>query len=249
MSLGLGSAGIDLPPNVDRVLSEFVQSVQAALESDLRSIVLYGSAAEGRLRPTSDVNVIVVLSAFEPARVDALREPMRTAHAAIRLGVMFLLESEVDAAVEAFSVKFADILRRHQVLVGTDPFANVSLSRSAQIARLRQVLLNLSLRMRQQYLLRSLREEQAAIVVADAAGPLRSCAAALLDLEGHPASSPKEALETIAARLPGSDWDEVLTRMSEARETRALGPGIAAPTILRLIGLAGQLRTQVDGLG
>jgi len=239
---------VNLPETVDRVLAELVEAAKSALGPDLRSIVLYGSAAEGRLRPTSDVNAIMVLAAFDPARVDQLREPLRTAEAAIHLTTMFLLESEVAAAVDAFAVKFADILHRRQVLFGTDPFAGLTPSRGAEIARLKQVLLNLILRLRHRYLMRSLRDEQAALAVADTAGPLRSCAAALLELQGKPAASPREALEKLAAGLSGAGWSDVLKHVSEARETRTLPPGMAAPTLLRLIDLAREMRAQVDAL-
>lgn len=239
---------VTLPDAVDRVLTDFVDTARTALGPDLRSIVLYGSAAEGRLRKTSDVNVIVVLGAFEPARVDLLREPLRTAYAAIKLEAMFLLESEVPAAVEAFAVKFADILHRHRVLHGDNPFARVAPSRQAEITRLKQELLNLTLRLRQRYLMRSLREEQAALVVAEAAGPIRTCAEALLGLQGKPAPSPKEALARVAAGVPGAGWDEVLGHISEARENRALPAGVAGPTILRLVELAQAMRGQVEAL-
>src|SRR4051812_7959120 len=198
----------ELPPHIARSLIGFVEAARAALGPDLRSIVLFGSGAEGRLRATSDLNLILVLREFRPEAVDGLREPLRTAQAAARVETMFLLEGEVRAAVEAFAVKFADVLRRHVVLLGDDPFTGVSLPRAAEVARLRQVLLNLTLRLRQQYMLRSLREEQAALAVADAAGPLRSFAAALLELAGRPAPSPKEALATVVAQLPGSGWND-----------------------------------------
>lgn len=61
------------------------------------------------MRATSDVNLIAVLTAFDSARIDALREPLRLAHATVRLDVMFLLESEIAAASESFAVKFSDI--------------------------------------------------------------------------------------------------------------------------------------------
>jgi predicted nucleotidyltransferase len=237
-----------LPDAVDRVLTDFVDTARTTLGPDLRAIVLYGSAAEGRLRATSDVNLIVVLAAFDPARVDALREPLRTAYAAIRLDAMFLLASEVPAAVEAFAVKFADILHRRRVLHGDDPFAGLAPSRRAEIERLKQVLLNLVLRLRHRYLMRSLREEQAAIVVAEAAGPLRACAEAILDLQGQPAPSPREALARVAAGLPGAGWGDIIGHISEARESRALPPGVAGPAILRLIELAQAMRGQVAAL-
>ena len=64
---------------------------------------------------------------------------------------MFLLASEVPAAMESFGQKFSDIVRRHRVILGPDPFAGVRVSRPAVILRTKQVLLNLILRMRESY--------------------------------------------------------------------------------------------------
>jgi predicted nucleotidyltransferase len=237
-----------MPEAVERTLMAFVGSARSVLGSDLKSVVLYGSAAEGRLRKTSDVNIIVVLEAFDPDKLDQLREPLRTAHAAIELEAMFLLHDEIPAAIEAFAVKFADIRHRRRILHGSDPFTGVAPSRGAEIARLKQVLLNLVLRLRQRYLLRSLRDEQAAALVADTAAPLRACAEALRELQGKPTVSPKEALAQVAAALPGNSWEAVLENVSRARETGTLPPGEAPRTLLRLLDLAGQMQRQVDTL-
>ena len=238
-----------LPPNVARVLNGFVEQARSAFDGDLRAVVLYGSGAEGRLRATSDVNLLLVLSAFEREKADALREPLRVAHASIRLRAMFLLDSELRPAAEAFAVKFADIIRRRRVLYGEDPFAAVSVSRGDALLRLKQTLLNLTLRLREAYVSRGLREEQLVATIADAAGPLRSCAAALLELEGRPAESPKEALRQFAASLPdGAARAEGISRISEARQEQTLAPGVAAPTLFHLIELARSMRTRADAL-
>ena len=227
---------ITLPTNVSTALSTFIAAAKKAFGDHLLSVVLYGSGAEGKLRPTSDVNAIVVLSAFDRGLVDQLREPLRLAQAAIKLRVMFLLEDEVKPATQAFAVKFADIARRRLVLYGADPFATISVSRDDTIARLKQTLLNLTLRLREAYVARSLREEQLATVMADAAGPLRSCAATLLELEGRAAASPKEALEQIAQSSATTAHDVQL--ITEARQRHALPPGAAAPALFHLIELA-----------
>ena len=237
-----------LPVPVEKALATVVEASRAAFGPNLTSVVLYGSAAEGRLRPTSDVNVIFVLARFERTAVEAVREPLRLAAVAIRLTAMFLLESELTAAAEAFAAKFDDILRRRRVLHGRDVFAGLTIPRSALRNRLRQVLLNLGLRLRQAFAFRSLREEQLAAVVADVAGPLRSAAAALLELEGHPAASPKDALIQTAGTLAADGFKQPLAHLSQARETRALPPGAAAETLFRLIDLVAGLRARVDAL-
>jgi methyl-accepting chemotaxis protein len=182
---------------------------------------------------------MVVLSTFNQVKADKLREPFRMAQAAVQLRSMFILESELQPAMKAFAVKFGDILRRRRVIYGEDPFEGLTVSRNDSIVRLKQTLLNLTLRLRELYIERGLREEQLAVVIADMAGPLRSCAATLLELEGRPAKSAKEALQSVAASLThvNSSAGEI-SRISEARVKRTLPPGTAAPTFFHLIDLA-----------
>ena len=240
----------DLPETVRKVLSEVTTALVSSLDADLRSLVLYGSAAEGRMRSTSDVNLVAVLSIFDAAKIDGVRESLRLAHSTLRLEVMFLLESEIDAAAEAFAVKFEDIGRRRRVLFGADPFANLRASRLSRILRLRQMLLNLVLHLRRAYVLKSLREEQCVAEVADAAGPLRAAASTLLDLSNSADGtglSPKAALERVANGLDPA-FTPTLARMSEAREKGSLAAGGAASTLIDIIRLADAMRARAESL-
>jgi hypothetical protein len=189
----------------------------------------------------------VVLSAFDRVKADRLREAARLAHAAVRLSPMFLLRDEVQPAAEAFAQKFADVMRRRRVLHGEDPFATVTIPRRALIVRLDQVLLNLALRWRAFYVERSLHEEQLVRLIADAAGPLRTAAASLLELEGQRATSPREALVQVASAF-GPEWTSIVARLSEAREGKLLDPGVPSDTLLRLIELAGRMRARARQL-
>ena len=201
------------------------------------------------MRATSDVNLILVLTAFSSARAATLREPLQMAEAAIRLRVMFLIEQEIGAALEAFPVKFADILRRRAVLYGTDPFASLAIPRRRALMRLKQLLLNQVLRLRTQYVALGGREEQLALLIAEATGPLRSCAATLRMLEGQPVTSGKDALrEHVMATFPELGWPEVLDAMSIARDRRILPAGTAAPTVERLIEMTQRLAARASAL-
>jgi len=236
----------DLPDDVTRALEEFVTATRAAFGEALVGIVLYGSAAEGALRPSSDVNVIVVLERFDKDGAERLRTPAMVAHAAVKLSAMYLLRDEVEAAAQAFAQKFADVRRRRRLLYGVDPFAAVTIPRGALITRLNQVLLNLSLRLRAAYVTRGHHDEQLAGVAADVAAPLRTAAASLLELEGQGPRSPKDALAHVAASF-GPEWTPVLARLTEAR-ARELAPGAAGDTLLRLIELARLMRARARAL-
>ena len=66
---------INLPPQVEQRINNFVEAAKAAFGADLVSIVIYGSAAEGRLRATSDVNTLLILKRFAQDHADRMREP------------------------------------------------------------------------------------------------------------------------------------------------------------------------------
>jgi predicted nucleotidyltransferase len=238
----------DLPAVSGAAVATFVTAAHRVFGDDLRSIILYGSAAEGRLRPTSDINLVLVLSSFDPAKATAIRPQFSFAESAGRLTAMFLLESEIASAVELFAQKFSDILRRHRVLFGPDPFAGISVPRSAEIWRLKQVLLNLTLRLREAYVEYGSTPERISRLIADSAGPIRSCAATLSELEGKAAISPKEALADFARSLTDPGWEEVLKHISETRERTLLAPDVADTTVLRLVELATRLRTRAEAL-
>jgi len=238
----------DLPKVSGVTVATFVTAARQAFRDDLRSVILYGSGAEGRLRPTSDINLVLVLSSFDPAKATAIRSQFSYAESAGRLTAMFLLESEIASAMELFAQKFSDILRRHRVLYGPDPFTSLSVPRSAEIWRLKQVLLNLALRLREAYVEYGSTPERISRLIADSAGPIRSCAATLFELERKAAIPPKEALAEFARSLGDAGWGEVLDHVSETRERALLPPDVADATVLRLIELATQLRTRAEAL-
>lgn len=208
----------DLPAEVADSLKQFVDASHAALADKLVSVLLYGSAAEGRMRATSDVNVVVVIQSFDTAAMAQLEGPLRVAHAAVQLKAMFLCANELSAASEAFAVKFDDIVHRHRVLYGANPLAGLVIPRAAQVRRLRQVLLNLALRLRHDFVLIGSRAEQAERAIADAAGPLRAAATTLENLAGRHHTHPKAALAAIVASHGDASDRAVLEALSTVRE-------------------------------
>lgn len=210
-----------LPGNVTTVLSAFLALARDTLSADLVSVVLFGSAADGKLAPASDVNLLLVLRTFTPDKIARMRDAFLAAEAAIKLRAMFVLEDELSSAAEFFAQKFADILRRHRIVFGKDVLASLQLSRHAEVFRLRQVLLNLVLRLREAYVARGHRPEQVALILADTFGPLRAAAATLLELEGAPNADAGEALRAVAASF-GVECNDAAAQLIAAHEGGAL---------------------------
>jgi hypothetical protein len=238
----------DLPANIQQSLQDFVDLAKNVCANSLISVVLYGSAAEDRLRPTSDVNLMLVLNEFELSEINLLREKLRLYHAAIQLNVMFILETELSSAMEAFAVKFTDILNRHRILFGRNPFTQLSVSRQATITRLKQVIINLILRTRERYALVSLRDEQLVHIIADITGPIRAAAATILSLNGKKEIHPKEALAELTTQFKNTNWAPVLVSMSKAREGQDFSPGEETATIMGLLALLKAMYSHIEGM-
>jgi hypothetical protein len=237
----------NLPGEVRSWLSEAANALVGAYADDLEALILFGSAAEGRMRASSDVNLLIVLKRFDAVHSDRVAEIMRSAAAAVQLHPMFVLATELQLAAECFAVKFDDIAHRRVLLYGRDPFGRMVIPRTLLVQRLRQVLLNLTLRLRAIYVVSRAREEALTLAIADAAAPLRRSAYAILELRGAPPESAKAALEILAAEL-GPEYREDLKNLSRAREDLRLPPGTAAALLLRLSSLAESLQRLAGAL-
>ena len=229
---------------VGRALEQLSSDAQECFGPQLVSITLYGSGAEDRLRPTSDVNLILVFGNLDLSAVERFAPKLQFAQAAARIAPMFIKESEIPAAAELFAQKFSDIHRRHRVLYGRDCFHDSKPDHRATAMRMRQVLLNMTLRLREAYAERSAQPDRLVEIIADFAGPLRTCAATLRELKGETMLAPKEALERYAAAsgLSG-EW---LTHFSDAREQRALSNPAAMVTAKSMLAAAESMRAAVE---
>jgi predicted nucleotidyltransferase len=235
----------DLPAAVATILEEFIAALDQSLGPQLESVILFGSAAEGRLRATSDVNLLVVAREWTLAQLDSARSPLRAGRAAAGLTVMFLKSSEIPAAVESFAVKFADIKARHRVLLGVSPFDSLQITREASLRRVQQVLLNLELRLRERYVMDGDHDERMEQVIADMTGPVRASAATLMALKDGQVRAPKLALE--AAFADGSR-DRCLRGISAVHRGEHLEPGAIRVLIADVLALITDLAAMASQL-
>jgi predicted nucleotidyltransferase len=229
----------DLPPPVTVVLEDFIGALLQATGSQLDSVILFGSAAEGRLRSTSDINLLVVAEALTLQQLDAVRLTLLAGRSAVGLTVMFLQKAELANAMEAFAVKFTDIKARHRVLYGKSPLESLEITREATVRRVRQVLLNLTLRLRERYVIDGDHEERLARILADVVGPIRASAATLIGLKDGRTLAPKAALEELFA---GGSWGECLSGLSAIHRDEHLPAGGTC----RLLGDVLRLLAELD---
>jgi predicted nucleotidyltransferase len=235
----------DLPAAAQEVLGELLRSLIQAIGPDLKCVLLFGSAAEGRLRPTSDINLLVLADKLNETQLNALRAPLKEGRAAVGLAAMFLETDEFSDACESFAMKFGDMKARHRLLYGEDPFATAEIPRDAAVRRLRQVLLNLKLRLRERYALEGDWNDRMALVLADMTGPIRVAAATLLALRDGRDRAPKLALQEFCAE---PRWAACLAGLSSVHGGEVLSTEATRLLVADVLELLAALGTAVAAL-
>ena len=107
-------------------LEELVAQLRAAFGAELRSVVLYGSAASGEHVPRqSDYNVLVLVDSLTVGRLEAVAAVVRAWSDAGNPPPFTLTADEWRRSADIFPMEYADIQERHRVLHGASPFDGV----------------------------------------------------------------------------------------------------------------------------
>jgi len=135
-------------------LERFVEKLTQVCGSELRSVVLYGSAAVGdHTRRYSDFNVLVVLEQLGLAELKALSSITRQWVRAGNPPPLLFTPDRIRTSLDVFPVEFSDIADNRRVLAGEDPFANVNISLANLRLQLEHELKGKLLLFREEYLL------------------------------------------------------------------------------------------------
>lgn len=109
---------------IDPKLDELVQKLRTAAGANLKSVILYGSAATEEFHAKhSDLNVLCVLEQADAARLEALHAVVEWwTRRGQRAPLVFTLE-ELRRSADVFTVEMVDMKARHRVLHGENVLA------------------------------------------------------------------------------------------------------------------------------
>jgi hypothetical protein len=124
---------------MDHKLDEFVQKLKSAAADNLKSVILYGSAATNEFHSEhSDLNVLCLVARTDAASLEALHAPvewwMQQGH---RPPLVFELD-ELLRSADIFTVELLDMKSHHKILFGEDLLAGISVplrNHSLQVER------------------------------------------------------------------------------------------------------------------
>ena len=131
-------------------LDELVAQLQKVYGAQLRTVVLYGSAAAGEHIPKrSDYNVLVIVDELSMTHMRASAAVARAWGEKGNPPPLTLTLAEWRGSADIFPMEYADILERHRVLYGTAPFDGISVDREHLRLQLEHEAMGKLLKLRQ----------------------------------------------------------------------------------------------------
>lgn len=110
-------------------LGELVATLESLYGTALRTVVQFGSAVAGEVLPGhSDTNLLIIVDAIPLAALLTNAAAVQKWTAAGNPAPLLLTLDEWRSSADVFAMEYADILHRHQVLVGDAPFDGVVVS-------------------------------------------------------------------------------------------------------------------------
>ena len=207
------------------VPEQLVEQLRAAYGSDLRSIVLYGSAAAGEhIAKRSDYNVLVLV---EKLPLERLRAAAAVASAWGEAGnppPMTLTMREWRSSADIFAMEYADIIDRHKILYGESPFDDVHVEKKDLRLQLEHEAMGKLLKLRQGILASGGDARRQTELLADSLSTIMVIFRAVIRLEGGvPAKDNLAVSQTVArnARFDATPFERVVRHV---RGEQAIAP-------------------------
>jgi hypothetical protein len=135
-------------------LTELVTRLKTAAESNLLSVILYGSAATNEFHPRhSDLNVLCILLDLSKDELSKLQAAStwwtKKGHPAPR----FLTLNELHHSADIFAIELLDIKAARRILSGEDVIASLHVPMDLHRLHVERELRNNTLRLRQYYVM------------------------------------------------------------------------------------------------
>lgn len=199
---------------MDKDLNELVERLKQAAGSNLKSVVLYGSAASDEFHAKhSDLNVLCVLERLDASELEKLNPPAtwwsRKGHPA----PLVFTRDELRTSADVFAIELLDIQASHRVLFGEDFFTRLEVPTSLHSLQVERELRTNLIRLRQRYLVvpRDLKA-LLGVMTSSVSTFTTLFRHALLVLGEAPPRSKRSAVDALAASLgfDGSGFHAVL---------------------------------------
>jgi predicted nucleotidyltransferase len=191
---------------IDHKLDELVQKLKAAAADNLKSVILYGSAATEEFHTKrSDLNILCLVGQADAAHLEALHGAVEWW---IRRGqrppLVFTLD-ELRRSADIFTIELLDMKSRHRILYGENVLAEISVPLRYHSVQVERELRTDWLRLRQAILAAPKKSKvYLELMVSSFSAFAALFRHALIALGEAPAETKREAIDRIA-KFAGAD--------------------------------------------
>jgi len=203
----------------EKLIGEFVGRVRDALGGNLKSAILYGSAAAGDYVPEhSDVNLLFVLGETSFAAIAALAPVVEWWAKQKHHAPLLMTAEELRRGADVFSIEFLDMRENYRVLWGEDLLKGLEIPMKFHRAQVEYELREKTILLRQRLLVVAKDEGAKWELLVRSVSAFGTLARHALIALGEPATSKREAVQKLAARA-GFDAGAFL-QLFDLRERR-----------------------------
>jgi GNAT superfamily N-acetyltransferase len=231
---------------VETALARFVDQVRAIFADRLRAVVVYGPHATRDAAPAraGPVNLLVLASSVTAADLAAAAVYVPRWRRQGLATPLLLGAEEFARSLDAFPLEYGDILARHRVLVGEEPFAGMVV-RAEDVRRACELQVKSHLiHLREGFLETAGRPADVAALVERAAPAFVALADTLARLE-HGATADREAAMRLVQQAAGLP-PEVARRVTALAEGHRLGRREAVAFFRHYLAAVERLAEYVD---
>ena len=145
----------------EEVVNQFVERMRAAADTNLVSVILYGSAAEGEFHPEySDLNLLCVVRDASFSSLAKIAEVMEWWRKQKHHPPLVLTPEELRTTADVFSIEFVDMKQRYRVLWGDDVLKSLDIPMHLHRSQLEYELREKLFLLRQHVMLAGTNEKQ-----------------------------------------------------------------------------------------
>lgn len=228
-------------------LDQLVEQLRKAFGDDLRSVVLYGSAAAGEhIAKRSDYNVLVLVDSID---LEFLHREAAIARAWAEAGnppPLTLTVQEWQRSSDIFPIEYADILERHRVLHGAPPFDGISVRRADLRLQLEHQTMGKLLQLRSGILASGGERKRLVELLAASLSTFMVIFRAVLRYHGEEAPTDYVALCKRLAVLTGIDTKQFARVVRHVRGEEKLSEQEVTPVLAGYLAAARQIAQYID---
>lgn len=228
-------------------LDELVAQLRKAFGDELRTVVLYGSAAAGEhIAKRSDYNVLVLVETLDLERLQREAAIARAWAEAGNPPPLTLTVQEWRTSSDIFPMEYADILERHRVLHGTPPFDGIRVDRAHLRLELEHEAMGKLLQLRQGVLAAGGDGKRLVELLASSLSTFMVIFRAMLRYHGESPSTDYEALCRQVAARTSINTDPFARVVRHVRGVAKLTERDVVPVLTEYLAGARQLAYYLD---